>query len=256
MSPQKSHDQLEAEKQVAAQAAMYWVRSGMTLGLGTGTTAQYFIGILGEHVRSGRLAVEAVVSSTESEKAARLGGIPVIAPKRGVVLDLVVDGADEIAPDLNLIKGGGGALLREKALSEATRYFLVIGDSSKRVARLGAFPLPIEVVPFTAPWVMDRIEELGGSAVLRRGASSEPFETDQRNYILDCRFGEITEPRNLAGRLKEIPGLVEHGIFLNDSVTGRTMAAVVAEGDEASVLRPGVAPVRFRDFAAPGRPDK
>ena len=128
-----SIDQIEKEKQAAARAALAWVRSGMTLGLGTGTTARYFIQFLGERLRSERSTIEAVASSTGSEAQARDAGIRVIAPRRGLRLDLTVDGADEIAPDLSLIKGHGGALLREKVLAQASRYFLVIADSSKRV---------------------------------------------------------------------------------------------------------------------------
>jgi ribose 5-phosphate isomerase A len=248
MSPQKAREELEREKQVAARAALWWVRSGMTLGLGTGSTAQYFILLLGERVRAGELTIGAVASSTESENTARQAGITLVEAKRGLRLDLTVDGADEIAPDLDLIKGAGGALLREKVLAQGAQYFLVIGDSSKRVAHLGNVPLPVEVVPFGLPWVMDRIQELGADPVLRTSAGGDIFLTDQRNYILDCHFEKIESPRVLAARLKEIPGVVEHGIFLHEAISDRAQAAVVAEGTGALVLRPGVPPVRFEEF--------
>lgn len=250
MSPQKAGEELEREKQVAARAALWWVRSGMTLGLGTGSTARYFILLLGERVRAGELTIGAVASSTASENTAREAGITLVEAKRGLRLDLTVDGADEIAPDLDLIKGAGGALLREKVLAQGAQYFVVMGDSSKRVARLGSIPLPVEVVPFTLPWVMDRVQALGADPVLRTRAGGDVFLTDQRNYILDCHFQKIESPRTLATRLKEIPGVVEHGIFLHDAISDHAQAAVVAEGSEAVVLRPGVPPVRFEEFTA------
>jgi ribose 5-phosphate isomerase A len=253
MSVQKARKELEDEKQAAAQAALWWVRNGMTLGLGSGTTAHYFIALLGEQVRSGALAVEGVASSRESERIAREAGITLIDPRRGLRLDLAVDGADEIGPDLNLIKGGGGALLREKAVAEAARYFLVIADSSKRVTQLGAFPLPVEVVPFTLPWATDRIQELGAECALRMGALGEanpqkPYLTDQGNYILDCHFGKIKDPHALAARLKQVPGVVEHGIFLSDAIPTRTPAALVADRQQVIVLRAGVPEMAFSDF--------
>jgi ribose 5-phosphate isomerase A len=253
MSVQKARKELEEEKQLAARAALWWVRNGMILGLGSGTTAHYFIALLGEQVRSGGLAVEGIASSIESERIAREAGIPLIEPRRGLLLDLAVDGADEIGPDLNLIKGGGGALLREKTVAEAARYFLVIADSSKRVAQLGAFPLPVEVVPFTLPWAMDRIQDLGAECALRMCAPGEvntqlPYRTDQGNYILDCSFGNIRVPRSLAFHLISFPGVVEKGIFLSDAIPTRTSAALVADGQQVMVVRAGVAEMAFSDF--------
>jgi ribose 5-phosphate isomerase A len=258
MSVQKGREELEEEKRAAARAALWWVRSGMTLGLGSGSTAHYFIALLGEQVRRGSLDVAGIASSSESERIASEAGITLTEPRRGLHLDLAVDGADEIAPDLNLIKGGGGALLREKALAEAARYFLVIADSSKRVAQLGAFPLPVEVVPFTLPWVMDRIQDLGAEVVLRVGEGylpqrplpgpAAPYLTDQGNYVLDCRFGKIENPRALAARLREVPGVVEHGIFLSDAIPNRVLVALVAEGEDVLVLRPGATAMALPDF--------
>jgi ribose 5-phosphate isomerase A len=151
---------------------------------------------------------------------------------------LDVDGADEIAPDLSLTKGGGGALLREKVVARASRYFLVLADSSKQVQKLGAFPLPVEVIPFTVPWVMDEIGKMGGNPVLRMkpGSPEQPYWTDQQNYILDCKFGVIESPAELAARLEKIPGIAEHGLFL-----GYANAALIARGSEVLVLRPNVA---------------
>lgn len=240
--------QLETEKQAAARAAVSWVRPGMTLGLGTGTTASYFIRFLGERVCGESLEIEAVASSVASERLAASAGIRVIAPRRGLRLDLTVDGADEIDSSLNLVKGRGGALLREKVLARVSRYFLVIADSSKRVERLGIRPLPVEVVPFAAPWVADAIEMLGAKTSLMSNPArpSEPFVTDQGNQILECVFDGIEYPHDLGGKIEDIPGVVGHGLFV-----GFAQAAVVASGSDVWVLRRGQAPVKFNEPARP-----
>jgi ribose 5-phosphate isomerase A len=241
-SPHASPDQLEKEKQAAARAALAWVRSGMTLGLGTGTTAHHFIQFLGERLRNEPSGIEAVASSIASETLAKEVGIRVISPRRGLRLDLTVDGTDEIAPDLSLLKGRGGALLREKVLAQASRYFLVIADSSKRVEGLGVHPLPVEVVPFAAPWVADQLEALGGKATLLMNGNSpeEPYLTDQQNHILECRFPEIKDPRTLGDQIENIPGVVGHGLFV-----GYAHAAMLAQGDNVWILRRGQAPALF-----------
>jgi ribose 5-phosphate isomerase A len=238
-------DQHEAEKRTVGEAALRWVRSGMKLGLGTGTTSHWFIKLLGERVRRGELSVEGIATSRDSEELARECGIPLITPRQGLVLDLDVDGADEIAPDLSLIKGGGGALLREKVVARASRYFLVLADASKLVQMLGAFPLPVEVIPFTVPWVMDEIVKIGGHPVLRMKANSasEPYLTDQQNYILDCKFEPIESPADLASRLEKIPGIAEHGLFL-----GYANAALIARGSEVLAVRPNAAPEPIDKF--------
>jgi ribose 5-phosphate isomerase A len=230
----KTKDEAEQEKRAAARAALAWVRTGMTLGLGTGSTADYFIDLLGERVRSGDLQVHAVPSSLASKARAERAGIPLTEPQRGLSLDLTVDGADEIAPDLALIKGRGGALLREKVLAQASRSFLVIADSSKRVDRLGKCGLPVEVVQFALPWVTDQIEEMGGatSLMVDRIAKDRPAVSDQQNYILDCHFPRIEDPHALAARLEKIPGVIAHGLFLDYAT-----AALVADGPEVAVLR-------------------
>jgi len=226
-------EQLQAEKEVVAGAAVRFVKSGMKLGLGTGTTAHHFIHRLGERVRRGELSVEAVATSKQSQALAKEVGITVREPRRGLRLDLAVDGADEIGPNLALIKGGGGALLREKIVAAAADYFLVIADSSKLVNQLGAFPLPLEVVPFAVPWVMDRVEALGATAVLRmdRESRDRPYLTDQQNYIVDCQFRAIEQPAQLASKLEAVPGIVEHGLFI-----GYARAALIARGTAAYVL--------------------
>lgn len=219
----------------------------MRLGLGSGSTSHWFIRVLGERVRRGELRVEGIGTSRASEELARECGIPLLEPRRGLVLDMDVDGADEIAPDLSMTKGGGGALLREKVVARASRYFLVLVDSSKQVEKLGAFPLPVEVIPFTLPWVMDEIVKLGGNPAQRMKASSaaEAYMTDQQNYILDCKFGVIESPAELAGRLEKIPGIAEHGLFL-----GYANSALIARGSEVFVLRPNVAAEPIGKFQA------
>src|SRR5437879_4657502 len=196
MTTPKTKDQLTQEKQVVARAALKFVRSGMRLGLGSGSTHHCFIRLLGEQVRAGELRVEGLATSKDSEGLARESGIPLIEPRRGLKLDLGIDGADEIDPDLELIKGGGGALLQEKVVERACRYFLVVADSSKLVDKLGTFPLPVEVVPFSLPWVLDELESLGAKPV-QRMREGRPYLTDQQNYIVDCHFGGIGDTRAL-----------------------------------------------------------
>ena len=235
VSSPKTSEQLEKEKQAVAQAALRYVHNGMLLGLGSGSTANYLVSFLAEKVRQGELKVEAVASSLETAARAQELGIPIREPRRGLRIDLTIDGADEIAPDLRLIKGAGGALLREKILAHASRHFLVIADSSKRVPQLGRRRVPLEVIPFAAPWVMDQVAELGGNPLLRmeKLRADRPFLTDQQNYVLDCDFGLIVDAPTLAARLDGISGIVEHGLFL-----GLASAALVAEGEQIMVLRP------------------
>lgn len=244
MSTPEATNRLDAEKRIVAEAAARFVRPNMKLGLGSGSTSHYFINCVGERVRRGKLTVEAVASSKESEALARQLGIPLTEPRRGLRLDLAVDGADEIAPDLSLIKGGGGAHLREKVVAAAATYFLVISDSSKLVRLLGSFPVPIEVVPFAAPWVMDHIQEIGGKPVLRLDKTSgDPFLTDQQNHIVDCGFGLIEQPSELAAKLESQPGIVAHGLFI-----GYARAALVVRNSEILVVQPGKTPELLSDF--------
>lgn len=234
----------ELEKQQAAAAAVRWVRDGMMLGLGTGTTSAHFIKQLGARVAAG-LKVQGTATSLASEALAREVGIPLIEPRRGLTFDLAVDGADELDGQLRLIKGGGGALLREKTIETASRYLLVIADSSKVVPVLGRFPLPLEVVPFALPWVLDAVEKLGGAPVLRtqKDNPGSPVYSDQRNFLVDCHFGQIPDAEGLAAQLKTIPGLVEHGLFI-----GLAKAAVVIQHGQPMVFKPGAAPRPAAEF--------
>jgi ribose 5-phosphate isomerase A len=206
-------------KRQAAARAVAMVHSGMRLGLGTGTTAAHFVDLLAERVRQG-LDVIAVPTSEATRAQAERLGIPLTTLEETPRLDLTVDGADEIDTELRLIKGGGGALLREKIVAAASERLVVIADKSKAVARLGRFPLPIEVVRFglasTHLHIVEQAKDAGcfGRIVQRMARDGTPFVTDNSNFILDCAFDEIEEPEILADALAVIPGVVEHGLFL------------------------------------------
>jgi ribose 5-phosphate isomerase A len=203
-----SRRDIEDMKEAAASWALRLVRAEMLLGLGTGTTARYFIQGLALKVRSG-LRVIAVATSDESRSLAEAGGIT-LTDNIDRPLDLAVDGADEIDPALNCIKGHGGALLREKIVAHASRRFVLIADESKRVPQLGGVPVPIEVIPFLSEATRRSIEALGGRARLRT-TSAGPFTTDNGNLILDTSFARV-DP-SLGQRLDGIPGVVGHGLF-------------------------------------------
>jgi ribose 5-phosphate isomerase A len=219
----------EADQRAAAAAALEEVREGMRLGLGSGTTAAWFVRLLGARVRAGLRVVGVPTSSATRELAAH-EGIPLAGFDRIDELDLCVDGADEIDPRLRLIKGAGGALLHEKIVASAARRRVIIADGTKRVARLGAAPLPVEVVAFGAPVVARRLHALGAVPSLRRLPGGEPYLTDEGNYIFDCRFGALDDPDATAAALSALPGVVEHGLFL-----GLADVALVADG---GVVRP------------------
>jgi ribose 5-phosphate isomerase A len=244
MPTPETHQQLAQEKQYVAAAAAGWVRDGMLVGLGTGSTAAPFIELLGKRVQEG-LRIQATATSKASDELARRVGIPMLEPQRGLRFNLTVDGADELDPQLRLIKGGGGALLREKVIATASDYLLIVGDSSKAVPQLGRFPLPLEVVPFALPWVLDAVEALGGAPVVRvdKQNPGELAHSDQHNLLVDCHFKAIENPEELALNLKTIPGIVEHGLFL-----GLARAAVVVQNGEVQVLRAGKAPSAASDF--------
>jgi len=218
----------ETYKREAAAGALDFVRPGMRLGLGTGSTAKPFVEMLGERVRAG-LEVVAVPTSEATRALAEQCGIRLTTLDETPALDLTIDGADEIAPDLTLIKGGGGALLREKIVAAASARMVVIADSSKWVAALGRFPLPIEVVPFglgaTERAVAAAVAATGNSGplTLRRDKAGHAFVTDGGHFILDAALQKIADPRSLADRLAAIPGVVEHGLFI-----GLAQAAVIA----------------------------
>lgn len=240
----KSRADLELEKQLAAETAARWIPGGVRIGVGSGTTSAYFIRALGRRIREEHLQVSGIATSKASEQLARAQGIPLIEPHRGLLLDFTVDGADEITPELHLIKGGGGKLFREKVIAAASKFLLVIADSSKPVPVLGKMPLPVEVIPFALPWVIDRVASLGADPVLRE-SSRAPVLTDQGNWLLDCHFRTIPNPAALAIELAEIPGILEHGLFL-----GLAKLAVVADANQVSLLRPGRPMSAATDFPA------
>jgi ribose 5-phosphate isomerase A len=200
-------------KRMAARRALEFVEDGMLLGLGSGSTSTMFIQELGERVKQG-LRVRGIATSIASRELAESLSIPIITFDEAPVLDLAVDGADEVGPGLALIKGGGGALLREKIVASASRKFIVIADSSKLVDRLGRFPLPVEVIQMALPVVARKLEAFGVNPKLRYGPDGAKYVTDEGNYILDCSCGEIADPAKTAAEIRGIPGVVEHGLFL------------------------------------------
>ncbi|MBZ5683520.1 MAG: ribose-5-phosphate isomerase RpiA [Acidobacteriia bacterium] len=221
----------DQEKEAAARASLRFVKDGQVVGLGTGSTAAYFIKLLGEEVKNG-LRVRGIPTSVRTRELAMSLRIPLITLDDCQEIDVTVDGADEVDPQLRLIKGGGGALLREKIVASATRQMIVVADASKRVQRLGKFPLPVEVIRFAQALVAKRIAALGAEVQLRCDAAGNAYLTDENNYILDCRFGEIRDPDRLAQELSEMPGVVEHGLFI-----GMASVALFACGSEIVELK-------------------
>jgi ribose 5-phosphate isomerase A len=211
-------DQERAAKIEAARKSLDFVQAGMTVGLGSGTTAAEMVRLLGERVRAG-LSVRGVASSTATEALAREEGIPLVAVAEVDTLDVTIDGADEVDPRGRMIKGRGGALLREKILAACSRRLVIIVDPRKQVATLGAAPVPVEVTPFGVAFVSRAVTALGGKPVLRAGAAGAPYVTDGGNQILDCAFGPIPDPDALAARLDGVVGVVEHGLFVGFSPT-------------------------------------
>jgi ribose 5-phosphate isomerase A len=207
-------DLREQEKRAAAERGVQYVENGMAIGLGTGSTSAYAIALLGERVRAG-LDIRAVPTSSQTERLAIREGIRLIGVADAPELDLTIDGADEIDPNLHLIKGGGGALLREKVVASASRRLIIIADSTKPVPVLGAFPLPLVVIPFAAGLVARRITEMGAAVAIRLDDREKRFVTEDGGYILDCRFGKIPDPASLARELERMPGVVEHGLFVD-----------------------------------------
>jgi ribose 5-phosphate isomerase A len=218
----------EAQKREAAARAVQFVESGMRLGLGTGSTVKHFLDLLAERLRDGCKVVGVPTSEATRAHAERLG-IPLTTLDETPELDLTIDGADEVGPELTLIKGGGGALLREKIVAAASKRMIVIADESKWVATLGRFPLPIEVVPFGVTATRMKIEAAAaaagaaGPAQLRRDKEGTIVRTDGGNCILDAALQRIPDPQALAAQLCRIPGIVEHGLFI-----GLAQAAILA----------------------------
>jgi len=226
----------DAQKRAAAARAVEFVRPGMRLGLGTGSTARHFVDLLGERVRGG-LDVVAVPTSRETEAQARQCGIQIATLDEVPELDLTVDGADEIAPDLSLIKGGGGALLREKIVASASARMIVIADRSKWVEALGRYPLPIEVAPFGVQATRHALERAiadlqgAGRLSLRQGRDGHAFVTDGGHWIVDAALGRIDDPPALAQALCGIPGVMEHGLFI-----GIAHMAILAGPDGVKIV--------------------
>jgi ribose 5-phosphate isomerase A len=226
----------DAQKRAAAARAVEFVRPGMRLGLGTGSTAKHFVELVGERVRSG-LDIVAVPTSEMTFTDARRCGIPLTTLDETPELDLTVDGADEIGPGLCLIKGGGGALLREKIVAAASARMIVIADQSKSVGTLGQFPLPIEVSSFGLGATMRAIDKAigavqrSGPLTLRSGKNGHAFVTDGGHWILDAALGRIDDPAGLAHALSGVPGVMEHGLFI-----GLTQMAIIGGPDGVEIV--------------------
>jgi ribose 5-phosphate isomerase A len=219
-----------SEKQMVAQASLKFIEDGQVVGLGTGSTATYFIQFLGERVKAG-LKIRGVPTSVRTQQLAEKCGIPLITLDQVESIDVDVDGADEFDPQLCLLKGGGGALLREKIIASVSRKFVVLADSSKQVPVLGKFPLPVEVIAFAETLLARRISQLGAKVTLRKTSDGSVFRTDEGHHILDCAFGQIPDPPTLARTLSDMPGVVEHGLFIK-------MASVVllAKGEQVAEI--------------------
>jgi ribose 5-phosphate isomerase A len=226
----------DAQKRAAAARAVEFVRPGMRVGLGTGSTAKHFVELLGERVHAG-LDIVAVPTSAATRADAERCGIKLTTLDETPALDLTVDGADEIAPDFSLIKGGGGALLREKIVAAASARMIVIADRSKWVATLGRFPLPIEVAPFGLGATQRAIEraitalQRPGPLTVRQGKDGHAFVTDGGHWIIDAALGRIDDPKALAQALSGIPGVMEHGLFI-----GLAQTAILAGLDGVTAV--------------------
>lgn len=228
----------ETEKQNAATAAMEFVEDGMTIGLGTGSTARYFIELLADEIADG-LILRCIETSQQTRELALSLGIPLIPFEQVERIHLTVDGADEVGPGGVLIKGGGAALLREKIIADASDHMVVIADSSKEVLQLGAFPLPVEVTPFGYTITARRVHEALLSAGIERPRielrklpnSLDLLVTDGGNHILDCHCGRIPDPARVAASLSRVPGVVEHGLFI-----GMARTVIIGEADGARII--------------------
>ena len=224
----------DALKRAAAEAALAHVRSGMVLGLGTGSTVRHLVELLGEAVRAGRLRdLVAVPTSVRTETQARAVGIELVGLGDRPRIDLTIDGADEVSPELDLIKGMGGALLREKMVAQASDRFVIIADAGKLVDRLGtSSPLPVEVVEWSYPSHVPFLEATGARVSLRTEADGRPVRSDNGNLFLDCRFPDgIVDPAGLDRALAGRAGVVDSGLFL-----GLAHAALIASDDGVKLL--------------------
>ena len=220
----------DAGKRLAAERSLDYVEDGMVLGLGTGSTAVHMVRLLGERVKDG-LRVRGVPTSRATEALAAELGIALVGFEQVTRIDLTIDGADEIDANLDLIKGGGGALLCEKIVASVSDRYIIIADNTKLVPRLGAFPLPVEVTPFALAVVTARLEAAGARPVLRQGAGGDPMVTDEGNNLLDCAYGVIENASGLARMLTDIVGVVEHGLFV-----GMADVAIIGRDDGVEVI--------------------
>ena len=219
----------DAEKQAAARAAVQLIESGSVVGLGSGSAASFAIRFLAERVHTG-LKVVGIPTSQATKTLAEQLGIQLTTLEESPAIDIDIDGADEIDPHLNLIKGGGGAMLREKVIASASKRFVVVAESTKLVPNLGRFPLPVEVISFAETLVKRRIEALGANVSLRKQENGGLYVTDEGHHILDCQFREIGDPATLNAKLHEIPGVVEHGLFI-------AMADIAFVGKDGRVVQ-------------------
>ena len=220
----------DTEKAAAARKSLEYVKDGMVVGLGSGSTATFAIQFLGEQVRNG-LKIRGIPTSRASGELAHSLGIPLITFDDVDYTDVTIDGADEIAPGLALIKGGGGALLHEKIVASASRKLVIVADEHKIVKQLGKFPLPVEFIPFAAGPVKKQLEKLGANPVLRLRQDKSIYVTDEGNYIFDCHYEQIADPASVGPTIKGITGVVEHGLFL-----GLASVAIIAGPDGSKVI--------------------
>ncbi|WP_169081472.1 ribose-5-phosphate isomerase RpiA [Paenibacillus sp. PL91] len=199
-------------KRIAAERAVDFIKDGMIVGLGTGSTAYFAIRKIGQRVKEG-LSIKAIATSKQSENLAKELGISLLPFAEIESIDITIDGADEVDAEWNLIKGGGGALLREKIVASASKQLIIIIDESKLAEQLGAFPLPVEIVPFGYEMTIKKLRKQGADPVLRT-ADNQTYLTDNGNYIVDCHFGKITRAEELHQALNLIPGVVDNGLFI------------------------------------------
>jgi len=220
----------DLEKQAAARDSMRFVKDGDVVGLGTGSTATDMIFLLGERVKAG-LKIRGIPTSERTAQMARSLGILLTTLQETPQIDVTIDGADEIDPQLRLIKGGGGALVREKQVARASRQLVIIADSSKQVPVLGKFPVPVAVLPSADAAAAQAIGTLGASVQVRH-QDWQVLVTDDGHHILDCHFGQIADPERLAREIQAVPGVVDHGLFL-----GMANVALIARGESVLELR-------------------
>ncbi len=221
----------EREKQLAAAKSIELIQDGMNIGLGSGSTIAYAVELLGEQVKAG-LRIQGIPTSEQTRALSQRVGLPLTSFEHVTRLDLTIDGADQVDPQLRLIKGGGGALLHEKVVASASDRVVIIVDSSKWFTALGCFTLPVEVISFAVPVVKGRIRELGGYPSLRLNKQGGQFVTDEGNYILDSAFSSVESPEALSDQLDRIPGIVEHGIFI-----GLAHCLLIGKGEAVEVIQ-------------------